>query len=260
MVQSIATVNANVKMNGKQKREAKKLENAQQDSTQPSQETIYAANKALLGGADTTTVVNTPTTTAQPEPQETTIAIDANGKVIGDTTTEPGEGADTTGRVHGPYTSEEEARKSPVVYGSKSKKNGETLPLHVVSIDLATLKALVVRAEANGGELAEYLYGMNYHHAAIQFLKSIGGEVSQSGGSGRGKSKAVAVANKRASEAEMIAANAVQAKIDAENSEFARLVLLVKKIVAGGMDANMVLDTVQNVELRQRVESAVAAG
>lgn len=138
-------------------------------------------------------------------------------------------------RHHGPYASIEEARQHPVHY-QEGKNKGKILSLYTVSL---------------ANYPTQYWYGMNYHHAAIQYLKNIGGTVSLCG-SGRGS--AMVAANNRATEAEMRAAQALQAKLDAENAQFTQLVLLVKAC------GPVALTTIQDVELRQRVESAIAQG
>lgn len=201
---------------------------------QPSQETLLAAQRALeqADPRDGSGVTDDNPETG-PDEDDTDYARSPEGQRSGRSW--PEEQVKDT-RHHGPYATEEEAKANPVKYGSKSKKAGETLALHCVAL---------------ANYPTQYWYGMNYHHAAIQALKAWGGTVAMCG-SGRGS--AMVAANNRATEAEMRAAQALQAKLDAENAQFTQLVLLVKAC------GPVALTTIQDVELRQRVESAIAQG
>lgn len=173
-------------------------------------------------------------------------------------------------RKHGPYTSQEEAEKYPV-YQLKPMVNAKVNPVapHYVTLDskpsmIAVYKPLGLHTVALAGHPTQYWFAMNYHHAAIQYLKTIGGNVSLCG-SGKGRSSAVATANLRASEAEQRAAAAqadlIAAKQVADSQRTAnvlRMVALVRSLVAAGMSADMVYGTM-DATMRAEVEAGMAA-
>lgn len=280
----MTTTQNNGTMNSKQKREAKKQEDANrlltlaQQQTQPivdvTVNTDIALANAIAAGkcvpnneteAEAVAILNATAT------QRETALAEAARKAT----------KDKGNRVHGPYMTREDASKyivrkeMPLVDRAKNtvaphyvttEGNPTASPyypamtLFTCSVDVASIERMLAFAKENDGTCATSWYGNNSQHALYQHTQHLGGKVS-SVGNGASNGKVAALA-KRASELEMALETALEtaknAVIQVENARFSELVAQCQRVAAAGLPIEIIVGGIQSESLRERVRAAMA--